>query len=239
MHSAVGFRLWPVSPWDQFNDGRERGACLGVVSRFNQALGDQTPVELLQVRVHTLPVGLAHLHHVVHVQQLGTVHHFPAPRHGAGRKEGQDRSRETGRGDRCGTETERQQWTAKWEESVTDERRRQTETLTLHTLWSHMLQEQHKNKHQQQHKRLARPFGFCCCFLMRAYYFTLWKNNKDLRNIKPGFLCIYFSTVLSVALRPSLVTMTGHYDYLETFFKKQIKLKSQMNGKILFVWCGC
>lgn len=50
------------------------GATLGGIFGFNQALRHQTPVELLQVRVHTLPIWLTHLHHVVHIQQLGTVH---------------------------------------------------------------------------------------------------------------------------------------------------------------------
>lgn len=50
------------------------GATLGGIFGFNQALRHQAPVELLQVRVHTLPIRLAHLHHVVHIQQLGAVH---------------------------------------------------------------------------------------------------------------------------------------------------------------------
>lgn len=54
--------------------GSVLGATLGGVFGFNQALRHQAPVELLQVRIHTLPIRLAHLHHVVHIQQLGTVH---------------------------------------------------------------------------------------------------------------------------------------------------------------------
>lgn len=50
---------------------------LGGIFGFNQTLCHQAPVELLQVRIHTLPIWLAHLHHVVHIQQLWTVHQFP------------------------------------------------------------------------------------------------------------------------------------------------------------------
>lgn len=49
-------------------------ATLGGVFGFNQAFCHQTSVELLQVRIHTLPVWLPHLHHIVHIQQLRTVH---------------------------------------------------------------------------------------------------------------------------------------------------------------------
>lgn len=63
---------------------------LGGVFGFNQALGHQAPVELLQVRVHTLPIWLTHPHHVLYVQQLGTVSQLPAPapRRGSSGKEG-------------------------------------------------------------------------------------------------------------------------------------------------------
>lgn len=90
-----------LSPWLQIKVSAD--ATLGGVFGFNQALCHQAPVELLQVRVHTLPIRLAHLHHVVHIEQLRTVHQFPV-RHAAPGQAERDvdkkRPRKDGRGRR-------------------------------------------------------------------------------------------------------------------------------------------
>lgn len=50
---------------------------LGGVFGFDQALQHQSPVELLEVRVHALPVRLPHPHHILHIQKLRTVGQLP------------------------------------------------------------------------------------------------------------------------------------------------------------------
>lgn len=50
---------------------------LGGVFGFDQALLHQSPVELLEVRVHALPVRLPHPHHILHIQKLRTVCQLP------------------------------------------------------------------------------------------------------------------------------------------------------------------
>lgn len=55
---------------------------------FYQPLLDQTAVELLDVRVHALPVGLSKPHHVLCVQELRAVRMGPGEGRGPGRGRG-------------------------------------------------------------------------------------------------------------------------------------------------------
>lgn len=65
------------SPW-----GPEQG--LGLFG-FYQPLLDQTAVELLDVRVHALPVRLSKPHHVLCIQELRAVRMGPGEGRGPGR----------------------------------------------------------------------------------------------------------------------------------------------------------
>lgn len=79
------------SPW-----GPEQG--LGLFG-FYQPLLDQTAVELLDVRVHALPVRLSKPHHVLCVQELRAVRMGPGEGRGPGRgREAGPRQGKGGRG---------------------------------------------------------------------------------------------------------------------------------------------
>lgn len=84
------------SPW-----GPKQG--LGLFG-FYQPLLDQTAVELLDVRVHALPVRLSKPHHVLCIQELRAVRMGP----GEGRGPGRGREVGPGRG-RGGDEAEKRE----------------------------------------------------------------------------------------------------------------------------------